>query len=197
MTGLQENSNAKQFRGKPLPFEDELTILFSPMTRKDCAMLCVDGIGDRAPRGGCDDSHTRISEDSVGWPEKNVGGSSVGRVRQRSSKDHVVDSRPTKKTTSMVYYLKRICESLRELIRDESSDSDMDESSDSDMEGEQEMAELLQLVREDGVSEESELFFIATCLFRSPARRAAFRCIGDPNARIAWLQRTWDSDVKK
>jgi hypothetical protein len=56
MTDLQENSNAKQFRGKPLALEDELTILFGSMTTEDGRMLCHDGIGDRAPSGGRDDS---------------------------------------------------------------------------------------------------------------------------------------------
>lgn len=184
---IAENSNAKQFRGKPLAFEDELTILFGSMTTKDGRMLCLDGIGDRAPSGGCDASRARISEDNVGWSEKNVGVSSVGRVSQRSSKDQEVDSRPTKKTKSIEYYLERVCESMLERIRKEREER---------IRKEREVTELLQLVKEDGVSEGSKLFFIATELFKSSVDRAIFRRLRDPNVRMGWLQWNWDNAKK-
>uniref|UniRef100_A0A0E0LBT9 Protein kinase domain-containing protein n=1 Tax=Oryza punctata TaxID=4537 RepID=A0A0E0LBT9_ORYPU len=131
------------------------------MDTEEGTMLCVGGTGERTPSGGSDDNLTPMSND-------NVGRSSAGCVAQRAGKEQVVDSPPPKKSKNMEYYVGRISESMLERSRNESSV----------IRGEQdEMKELLQLVEEDGVAQGSELYFIATDLFRSAARRAAFRCI--------------------
>lgn len=144
-------------------------------------MLCVGGIGERTPSGGSDDNFTPM-------PNDNVGRSSEGRVAQRAGKEQVVDSPPPKKNKNMEYYVGRISESMLERSRNESSV----------IRGEQdEMKELLHLVEEDGVAQGSELYFIATDLFRSAARRAAFKCIYPAENRKAWLRWTWDNARKK
>lgn len=100
----------------------------------------------------------------------------------------MVDSPPPKKTKSMEYYVERISESMIERSRNEINARRRDR---------EEMAELLELVRDDGVPGGSELYFIATELLRSAARRTAFRSFEDPKDRIAWLQWTWDNVMKK
>uniref|UniRef100_I1QM88 Myb/SANT-like domain-containing protein n=1 Tax=Oryza glaberrima TaxID=4538 RepID=I1QM88_ORYGL len=178
---IEENRDAGQFHGKPLEHEDELTTLFGCMDTEEGTMLCVGGIGERTPSGGSDDNLTPMSND-------NVGLSSAGRVAQRAGKEQVVDSPPPKKSKNMEYYVGCISESMLERSRNESSV----------LRGEQdEMKELLRLVEEDGVAQGSELYFIATDLFRSAARRAAFRCIYPAENRKAWLRWTWDNARKK
>uniref|UniRef100_I1QHH8 Myb/SANT-like domain-containing protein n=1 Tax=Oryza glaberrima TaxID=4538 RepID=I1QHH8_ORYGL len=178
---IEENRDAGQFHGKPLEHEDELTTLFGCMDTEEGTMLCVGGIGERTPSGGSDDNLTPMSND-------NVGLSSAGRVAQRAGKEQVVDSPPPKKSKNMEYYVGCISESMLERSRNESSV----------LRGEQdEMKELLRLVEEDGVAQGSELYFIATDLFRSAARRAAFRCIYLAENRKAWLRWTWDNARKK
>ncbi|PUZ50480.1 hypothetical protein GQ55_6G061600 [Panicum hallii var. hallii] len=139
--------------------------------REDGTMLCVGGIGDKTPSRGKD----------------NVGRSCVDRVAQRSGKEHIVDSPPPKKTKSMEYYVECTYERMIQRNRYERSATSR----------EQEMTELLQLAEEDGVSNGSELYFIATELFRSPGRRAAHRSIKAAKSRIAWLRWTWDNVKKK
>lgn len=148
----------------------------------------VGGIGDRTPCDGSEDNCTPIPTGHVGLSEDNAGRSSVGREAQRAGKEQVVDSPPPKKTKNMEYYVERISESMLEKSRNESSV----------IRGEQEeVTELLLQVEQDGVAQGSELYYIATDLFRSPARRAAFRCIRAPEHRIGWLRWTWDNARKK
>ncbi|XP_066326137.1 L10-interacting MYB domain-containing protein-like isoform X2 [Miscanthus floridulus] len=180
---IAENSAAEDFRGKALAHEDVLTILFGSMDGKDSTKLCVGGTGDRTPSGGGEDNHARVSEDNIGCPEENVGCYRIGHVSQWSSQEHMVDSRPTKRYKNTGYYGELISESMLE-SRNESNAIWREQ---------EEVTELLQLVEKDGVSQGSELFFIATELFRSPVRRAAFRCITTPKNRIAWLRWTWDN----
>ncbi|KAJ1273278.1 hypothetical protein BS78_06G267600 [Paspalum vaginatum] len=163
------NSGAVQFRGKALPHGNEMTILFGSIDSDG------GGIGDRMPNAGNDNSPARMSED-------NVGRSSVGYGARREGKEHVVDSPP------LEYYVECISESMLERSRNESS---------AIRRGQEEVTELLKRVEQDGVSQGSELFFIATELFRSPARRAAFRSINAAENRIAWLRWTWDNVEKK
>jgi len=153
------------------------------MDGKDSTKSCFGGTGDRTPSGGGEDNRARVSEDNIGCPEENLGRYRVGHVSPWSSQEHMVDSRPTKRYKNTGYYGELISESMLE-SRNESNAIWREQ---------EELIELLQLVEKDGVSQGSELFFIATELFRSPLRRAAFRCITTPKNRIAWLRWTWDN----
>ncbi|RLM60314.1 L10-interacting MYB domain-containing protein-like [Panicum miliaceum] len=176
---IVKNDEAKYFREHGIPYEDELAILFGSMVSEDGIMLCVGGIGDKTPSRGSEENLAPLSED-------NVGRSCVGRVAQRLGKEHVVDSPPPKKTKSMKYYVEHTSERMLQRMYERSAAS-----------REQEMTGLLQLTEEDGVSNGSELYFIATKLFRSPGRRAAYRSIKAAKSRIAWLRWTWDNVKKK
>lgn len=100
----------------------------------------------------------------------------------------MVDRPPPKKSKNMEYYVGCVSEIMLERSRNESSV----------LRGQQdEIKELLQLVEEDGVAQGSELYFIATDLFRSAARWAAFRCIYPAENRKAWLRWTRDNARKK
>ncbi|KAF2941999.1 hypothetical protein DAI22_03g388900 [Oryza sativa Japonica Group] len=168
-------------------WEDRIELTFHPYL--PCRRIeKPNSIGDRTPCGGSEDNCTPIPTGHVGLSEDNAGRSSVGREAQRAGKEQVVDSPPPKKTKNMEYYVERISESMLEKSRNESSV----------IRGEQEeVTELLLQVEQGGVAQGSELYYIATDLFRSPARRAAFRCIRAPEHRIGWLRWTWDNARKK
>nr|TKW33329.1 hypothetical protein SEVIR_2G227000v2 [Setaria viridis] len=144
---FEENEANKHFRGKAFPFYDELTTLFGTTDTEGGPMLCVGGIGDRTPSCGSEGNLDPMADENVAWLEDNVGRSSVGHVSQRSAKEHVVDSPPPKRSKSMETM------NERNLISRE----------------EEEVMEMLHLVEQDGVPNGSELYFIATKLFRSPA----------------------------
>jgi hypothetical protein len=88
----------------------------------------------------------------------------------------------------MEYYVERLSESMLERSRNESTAKSRERD---------EIAELLRVVEADGVPQSSELYFIATDLFRTEARRAAFQSFRSPEDRIAWLRWTWDNSKKK
>nr|TKV93171.1 hypothetical protein SEVIR_9G208400v2 [Setaria viridis] len=158
------------------------------LTKLGSPMLCVGGIGDRIPSCGSEGNLDPVVEENVAWLEDNVGRSSVGRVSQRSGKEHVVDSPPPKKSKSMEYYVERISESMIQRTMNERNLISREE---------EEVMEMLHLVEQDGVPNGSELYFIAAELFRSPARRASYRSITAAENRIAWLRWTWDNVKRK
>ncbi|RCV30485.1 hypothetical protein SETIT_6G098900v2 [Setaria italica] len=102
--------------------------------------------------------------------------------------EHVVDNPPPKRTKSMEYYVKRISESTMQRTMNERNLISREE---------EEVMEMLHLVEQDGVPNGLELYFIATELFRSPARRASYRSITAAENRIAWLRWTWDNVKRK
>jgi hypothetical protein len=150
----------QDFRDKAFPYEDELDYLFGSMDSEDGQLLCIGGVGDRTPSHGSED-HQR-SEDNLAWSEDNVGRSTVGRVARRLWREQTVDRPPPKKTKSMEYYVERISESMIQRSKNEGSAVRREQ---------EEIKEFLKLVEQDGVRNGSELYFIATKLFRSPARR--------------------------
>ncbi|KAF8765910.1 hypothetical protein HU200_008036 [Digitaria exilis] len=89
---IADNENNKQFRGKRLPFEDELAFLFDSMDSEDGDMLCVGGLGDKTPSGASEENLDPMAEDNNAWSEDNIGRSSVGRTAKRPGKEKVVDS---------------------------------------------------------------------------------------------------------
>ena len=157
-----------------------MNILFGNSETQDDNMFCAGGIGDRTPSDGSDDDNPLLSDD-------NVGCSSVGHASRRSRKEQVVDSPPPKRNKRVEYYVERISESMLERSRNETSLKSRDQD---------EVTELLRVVESDGVGQGSELYFIATELFRSATRRASFRSIRDPQNRIAWLKWTWENAKK-
>ncbi|WVZ83917.1 hypothetical protein U9M48_031012, partial [Paspalum notatum var. saurae] len=100
---------------------DEVITLFGSEDSEDGQMLCIGGLGDKTPSGGSDGNIVGLPEDNVGWSEDNVGRSSVGRVAQRSGKEQVVDSPPSKKSKSMKYYVERIYESMVQRCKNETA----------------------------------------------------------------------------
>uniref|UniRef100_K4AKZ0 Myb/SANT-like domain-containing protein n=1 Tax=Setaria italica TaxID=4555 RepID=K4AKZ0_SETIT len=185
---IEENEANKHFRGKMFPFYDELTTLFGTTDTEGGPILCVGGIGDRTPSSASEGNPDTAIDENVAWLEDNVGRSSVGRVSQRSGKEHVVDNPPPKRTNSMEYYVERISESMIQRTMNERNLISREE---------EEVMEMLHLVEQDGVPNGSELYFIATELFRSPARRASYRSITAAKNRIAWLRWTWDNIKRK
>ncbi|KAJ1275869.1 hypothetical protein BS78_05G168900 [Paspalum vaginatum] len=164
------NNDYKQFCNRGLPLEVEMTTLFGFMSSEEGTILCVGGIGDRTPSGGSDGNPTNLPEGNVGWSEDDVGRSSIGPVGQRSGKEQVVDSPPSKRTKSMEYYDQCISESMLERCRNEI----------------------------DAITrEQKELYFIATELFRTATRRATFKSFTTAEERLAWLQWTWENFKKK
>nr|TKW01113.1 hypothetical protein SEVIR_8G157000v2 [Setaria viridis] len=176
---IGENEANKHFHGKAFPFYDELTTLLGTTDTEGGPMLCVGAIGDRTPSCGSEGNPDPMADENDAWLEDNVGRSSVGRVSQRSGKEHVVDSPPPKRSKSMEYYVERISESMIQRTMNERNLISHEE---------EDVMEMLHLVEQDGVPNGFELYFIATELFRSPARHASYRSITAVENQIAWLQ---------
>ncbi|KAL6839114.1 hypothetical protein ACP4OV_031005 [Aristida adscensionis] len=169
---ILDDPEAEQLRNRPLAYKHELTFLFGSMDTEEGDMLCAGGTADTTPSGGSGGNRAPVSDDDVSR-------SSVGRIAQRPGKEQVVDSRPPKRTKSIEYHL--------ETNRNQTSAIRQEQD---------EVIKLLQVVEKDGVDQRSELYFIATELFMSAARRAAFMSIRAPDRRIAWLRWTWDNARK-
>ncbi|RLN16245.1 hypothetical protein C2845_PM02G18830 [Panicum miliaceum] len=163
---IKENGSNQDFRDKAFPYEDELDYLFGSMDSEDGQLLCVGGVGDRTPSRGSEDNQR--SEDNLAWSEDNVGRSTVGHVARRLWREQTVDSPPPKKTKSMESYVERISESMIQRSKNEGSAVRREQ---------EEIKELLKLVEQDGVRNGSELYFIATELFKYPARHTSYKCI--------------------
>ncbi|KAL6859122.1 hypothetical protein ACP4OV_018124 [Aristida adscensionis] len=179
---IAENPDVAEFRTKPLPHQHELTTLFGNMHTEEGDMLCVGGIGDSTPSRGSEENPVPQSDD-------NVGGSAVGQTSQRAQREQVVDSPPPKRCKSSTeIYLERISECMLQRSKNETTPVKQQQ---------EEVREMLNMLKEDGLDPESELYFIATDLFRSPSRRAAFSTLPNSKARQSWLQWTWDKSKKK
>lgn len=186
---IAENSAYEIFRNRGLAHEDELVNLFGSVDSEEGTMLCVGGCRDRTPSGGSDDNNIGdLPDDIIGRSEDNAGRSSAGRVSRRSGKEQVVDSPPAKKSKSIEYYVERISESMIQRCRNETDAMTRDEK---------ELTELLEILEEDGVPQDSEVYFIAMDLLRIATRRAAFKRFTTSKERLAWLQWTWDNAKKK
>ncbi|KAJ1266720.1 hypothetical protein BS78_08G173900 [Paspalum vaginatum] len=185
---ITENDAYEQFRNRGIAHEDELITLFGSEDSEDGQMLCIGGLEDRTTSGGSDANIVGLPEDNLGWSEDNVGRSSVGRVAQRPGKEQVVDSPPSKKCKSMEYCVECISESMIQRCKNETAAMTRER---------EEMTELLQLVQEDCVALDSELYFIATELLRTTTRHIAFRSFATAEQRIAWLRWTWENVENK
>ncbi|KAL6614645.1 hypothetical protein ACP70R_036915 [Stipagrostis hirtigluma subsp. patula] len=164
---IEENEQAVELRGRPLEHEQELSILFGGFNTQEGNMLYAGGYGDRTPPArAADDVRVPTAGDD-----------------QRPGREQVVDSPPPKRTkSSMEYYVERISESMLERSRNESNARRQEQS---------ELREMLQVLVQDGVPKNSELYFIATELLRSASRREAFRSLDDAETRSGWLLWTW------
>ena len=92
--------------------------------------------------------------------------------------DHVVNSLEKKKNCSMEEYMARLSESIAA------------SSTSWDRERTREQAEIdgaMQLLREDGVPSTSDMFFLATDLFKDSVTRRVFKNLLTSEERMAWL----------
>ncbi|KAL6603809.1 hypothetical protein ACP70R_044170 [Stipagrostis hirtigluma subsp. patula] len=169
---IAEDEEAAELRYRPLPHNQEVDILFGGFNTQEGNMLCAGGYGDRTPSGGSND---------------NVRVLTAGHA-QRPGKEQVVDSPPPKRTKSTDYYLERISESVLERSKNETNPKRQEQS---------ELADLLNVLVQDGVPKNSKLYFIATELLRSATRRQAFRSLDDAETRRSWLLWTWENAKKK
>lgn len=53
------------------------------------------------------------------------------------------------------------------------------------------VAECMEILRQDGVQEGSELYFKAMDLFRKSVCRTLFKSLEDPENRVKWIDWTW------
>ena len=117
--------------------------------------------------GGISESTTPPSNDPAGPSSK------------RAAEDNEVNSPPKKKCCSMEDYMKEIPESIvhrrsREHTREQA-----------------EVFEVMEILRNDGVPEGSELYFKALDLFKNSICSAEYKNIHDLVNRIAWIEWTW------
>jgi hypothetical protein len=60
-----------------------------------------------------------------------------------------------------------------------------------------EVHEVMQMLKQDGVPEGSELYFKALDLFKNSVCRAQYKNMEDPANRIAWIEWTWTNGKLK
>lgn len=99
----------------------------------------------------------------------------AGPSNKRATVDTEVDSPPKKKNCSTEDYMRQLTESIIHRTSCE----------------QKEVFEVMEILRNDGVSEGSELYFKALDLFKNSVCRAEYKNIHDPVNRIAWIEWTW------
>jgi len=60
-----------------------------------------------------------------------------------------------------------------------------------------EVFEVMEILRQDGVQEGSELYFKALDLFKNSVCRAEYKNMHDPANRIAWIEWMWTHGKQK
>jgi len=60
-----------------------------------------------------------------------------------------------------------------------------------------EVFEVMEMLRQDGVPEGSELYFKALDLFKNSVCRAQYKNMHDPANRVAWIEWTWTYGKQK
>jgi len=117
--------------------------------------------------GGISESTTPARHDSAGPSSK------------RAAEDNEVNSLPKKKSFSAEDFMRQISESIVH-TREQA-----------------EVFEVMEMLRQDGVPEGSELYFKALDLFKNSVCRAQYKNMHDPANRIAWIEWTWTYGKQK
>ena len=103
----------------------------------------------------------------------------AGPSNKRAAVETEVDSPPKKKSCSTEDYMRELTECIRERSARDRTREQID------------VAECMEILRQDGVQEGSELHFKAMDLFRKSVCRTLFKSLQDPENRIKWIDWTW------
>jgi len=103
----------------------------------------------------------------------------AGPSNKRATVDTEVDSPPKKKNCSTEEYMRQLTESI------------VQRSSREHTREQKEVFEVMEILRNDGVPEGSELYFKALDLFKNSICRAEYKNIHGLVNRIAWIEWTW------
>ena len=115
--------------------------------------------------------------DAVRWLDLR-GPSSYQSGLKMDNRDHVVNSPEKKKTYYVGDYITRLSESIA--ARSASRDRERTRE-------QVEVDEAMQILREDGVPSTSDMFFLATVLFKDSVTRRVFKNLLTAEERMAWL----------
>ena len=115
----------------------------------------------------------------VVWLQDHIGPSSYHSGSKRDTRDQVVNS-PEKKACNVGEYMARLSESIAAMSTSRDRERTREQA---------EVDEAMQILREDGVSGTSDMFFEALELFKNSMSCREFKNLLDIEERIAWL--TW------
>ncbi|KAL5647396.1 hypothetical protein ACJX0J_041751, partial [Zea mays] len=162
--GTQEGDPSPQgSQGKPPPFLDELYTLFGRLTTHDRGNL-ISARGVREPLR---------NYGSRGTPDDDVGCSSK-RIREAT-----MDSPPKAKRMSLEDHIANIsdCVSIR-------SQLDLKKTLNH---GNEEVVEVVRLLKEDGIEEDSDLYCMANILCKNDINRKFFLQLTSKEGRLHWI----------
>jgi hypothetical protein len=154
-------------RGKPPPFLDELYTLFGRTTHDRGNLISVGGVREPSRSYG---SH-ETPDDVVGCSNTR---SSFKRIREAT-----VDS-PPKKKMSLEDHIANISESIS--IRNRRTLSH----------GQEEVDEVVRLLKEDGLEEDSDLYCMANIFCKNDINRRFFLHLKSKEGHLHWIRFQWN-----
>ena len=154
-------------RGKPPPFLDELYTLFGRTTHNRGNLISVGGVREPSRSYGSHDT-----------PDDGVGCSNTRSSSKRFT-EATVDS-PPKKNMSLEDHIANISESIS--IRNQRTLS----------RGQEEVDEVVRLLKEDGLEEDSDLYCMANILCKNDINRKFFLQLTSKEGRLHWIRFQWN-----
>jgi hypothetical protein len=154
-------------RGKPPPFLDELYTLFGRTTHNRGNLISAGGVHEPSPNYGSQDT-PYLSYDYVGC-------SNIRSSSKRPIREDTVDS-PPKKKMSLEDHIANISTSIstrnwRTLSR-----------------AQQEIDQVVRLLKEDGLGEDSDLYRMGTMVCKNDLNRRVFLSMQTKEERLHWIR---------
>jgi hypothetical protein len=155
-------------RGKPPPFLDELYTLFGRTTHDKGNLISVGGVREPPRSYGSQDT-----------PDDGVGCSNIRSSSKRPIREAIVDS-PPKKKMSLEEHITNISESI--CIRNRRTLS----------RGQEEVGEVVRVLKQDGLEEDSDLYCMANILCKNDIDRRFFLHLDTKEGCLHWIRFQWN-----
>ena len=165
VTIMQEPSADAEKFGEPPAHFDELWALFGDHHQERRTLNATGSVQD-------------VTRTPPRTPFVPFGHSSAGASSKRATTDNEVNSpKKSKRSKDVGEYLADISDNIR------ARSAKPTEA--------EEMAEVMQMLRDDGVSQKSELFLMACDLFQKRGCREQYKNINDREDRLTYITWTW------
>jgi hypothetical protein len=168
---LQKCPDGGKLRHAPLDNEYKVRIV----TNEQAVVL------DAIPDVGT--SHVKLEEDEAGSGCEgfgcNASTSIDGKVGKKRAMQYSPSPKPSKRRQDQDSYLQRVLDLVEKKSRKNSEEAE-------------EIAQMLNVVIEDGAKKGSAVYSYATQLFKKKEIRDMFSIFEKQDGRLEWLERTWD-----